>query len=111
MGCPSGNGLNRISKFGKTEKSGLGERLSRALDLQPDIFSGAGLIEIRGRGAVTVNGGGRILDYTDAIVRIAMKRGAVAIRGRRLVCASFCIGRVRIEGYIEGVDFENSACE
>ena len=89
------------------EKNGtLCERFLRALDAEPDIAFGGSLIEIRGRGALTLNGGGRILDYDDRVIRIALKHGALAIKGRRLVCAAFCAGRVRIEGVIESVSFE-----
>lgn len=92
----------------KDGRLGFPERICRALDIEPDVLPRASLIEIRGRSAVTVSGGGKILDYTDGEIRIALKKGAVVIRGKRLVCASFCAGKVRIEGRIEGVDFEDA---
>ena len=89
------------------EKVGIGERIFKALDIEPDIAFGGTLIEIRSRGALTLSGGGRILDYSDRLIRIALKRGAVTVMGSRLVCAAFCAGRVRIEGRIDSVSFEN----
>lgn len=94
----------------KSEKEGrlcFSERICRALDIEPDAAPHTSLVEIRGRSAVTVGGGGRILDYTDSEIRLALKKGAIAIRGKRLVCASFCAGKVRIEGRIESVSFED----
>ena len=92
----------------KGEKNGtLCERFLRAIDAEPDIALGGSLIEIRGRGALTLSGGGRILDYDDCMIRVAIKHGVLAVRGRRLVCAAFCAGRVRIEGVIESVSFES----
>lgn len=90
----------------KEDKLKFSERMCRALDIEPDVLLGSSLIEIRGRGAVTIGGGGRILDYTDEEIRIALKKGAVVINGKHLVCASFCAGKVRIEGRIKSVKFE-----
>ena len=91
----------------KKERAGsLSERICRALDIEPDVLPSASLVEIRGRGEVSVNGGGRIIDYTETEIRIALKKGAVAVRGKRLSCASFCAGKVRIVGRIDSVVFE-----
>ena len=69
------------------EKIPLSERLCRTLDIPPDILPTSGLIEIRGRGLLKLRGGGRILCYT-------------------LVCISYCVGAVGIEGRIDKVEFE-----
>lgn len=90
----------------KEVKLGFPERICRALDIEPDVLPHSSLVQIRGRSAVTISGGGKILDYTDSEIKIALKKGAIAIRGKRLSCASFCAGKVRIEGRIEGVSFE-----
>ena len=90
-------------------KIGIPERICRALDIEPDVLPHASLVEIRGRSAVTVNGGGKIIDYTDTEIRLALKKGAIAIQGKCLVCASFCAGKVRVEGRIESVSFEDCA--
>ena len=92
----------------REDKGSLGERILRALDAEPDIAFGGTLIEIRGRGALTLSGGGRILEYGDRVIRIALRHGVLAVHGRRLVCSSFCAGRVRIEGVIESVCFERN---
>lgn len=93
-------------KNAKEGKLGFPERICRALDIEPDVLPHSSLVEIRGRSAVTVSGGGKILDYTDGEIKLALKKGAISIRGKRLVCASFCAGKVRIEGRIESVSFE-----
>ena len=93
-------------KNAKEGKLGFPERICRALDIEPDVLPNASLVQIRGRSAVSVSGGGRIIDYTDSEIKLALKKGVIAIRGKRLVCASFCAGKVRIEGRIEGVSFE-----
>lgn len=93
-------------KNAKEGKLGFPERICRALDIEPDVLPHASLVEIRGRSAVSVSGGGKILEYTDDEIKLALKNGAVVIRGKRLVCASFCAGKVRIEGRIECVSFE-----
>ena len=99
---------NRIGskRTEKEDKLKFSERMCRALDIEPDVLLGSSLIEIRGRGTVAISGSGRILDYTDEEIRIALKKGAVVINGKCLVCASFCAGKVRIEGRIKSVKFE-----
>ena len=91
----------------KEDKLKFSERMCRALDIEPDVLFGSSLIEIRGQGAVTISGSGKILDYTDEEIRIALKKGAVVINGKHLICASFCAGKVRIEGRVKSVKFED----
>lgn len=93
-------------KNSKDGKQSFPERLCRALDIEPDVLPHSSLVEIRGKSAVSVSGGGKILEYTDGEIKLALKKGAIAIRGRHLVCASFCVGKIRIEGQIESVSFE-----
>ena len=87
-------------------KESVRERLTRRLDLPPDLFGGEGMVEIRGRGAVTVRGGGRILRYTPEEIRILLPRCVLSIRGEDLVCTSYYRGAVGIDGRIGGVTFE-----
>ena len=94
-------------KRNETEDGGdFRERLCRRFDLLPDLFGGEGLVEIRGRGAVTVRGGGKILRYTPEEIRISMPRCVLVIKGEGLVCTSYYQGAVGIDGRIEGVFFE-----
>ena len=91
------------------EKESLRERLCRGLDIVPDLLPGAGLIEIRGRNAMTVSGCGRILHYTPEEIRIRLKEGILSICGKRLSCTSYHAGAVGIDGYICRVSFEEEA--
>ena len=84
----------------------LRERLAERLDLPPDLLGGEGMVEIRGRGAITVRGGGRILRYTPEEIRILLPRCVLSIRGEGLVCTSYYRGAVGIDGRIGGVMFE-----
>ena len=88
----------------------LRERLCRHLDLAPDFFSGSGLVEIRGRGEVTVRGGGRILLYTPSEIRIAMGCDTLSIAGEDLICTSYYQGAIGVGGRIVGVRFEEGEC-
>ena len=92
----------------KEGKATVRERLCHTLDIQPDIFLGGTLVEIRGRNAVTVRGGGRITVYTEEEIRLLTREGAVSIRGRRLCCSSYCKGTVSVDGRISSVSFEEA---
>ena len=87
------------------ERESFGERLRERLDLVPDLWEG-GLVELRGRGSVTVRGGGRILLYTPQKIRISMPKGVLAICGERLLCTSYYQGAVGVDGRIDGIFFE-----
>ena len=90
----------------KEEKCSLRERLCRSLDLSPDLLPGGCVVEIRDRYRLTLRGGGRILRYTSEEVRIALRRGELSIKGRRLCCQSYYVGAVVLEGEIDSVSFE-----
>lgn len=97
------------TKETKETKEGRGDlraRLCQRLDLAPDFFGGEGLVEIRGRGEVTVRGGGRILLYTPSEIRIAMGKYTLSIVGEELLCTSYYQSAVGVNGRIFGVGFE-----
>ena len=90
----------------KKEKISLGERLRSALDIEADTLPYGTLVEIRGRGSVTLRGCGRVIVYTDREMRFLCHRGQICVRGRRLFCSSYCTGTAVIDGVIDGVTFE-----
>ncbi len=90
----------------REEKESWRERLCRSLDVPPDVFSGEGLVEIRGRSALCVSGCGKILVYTPEEIRIALRRGALKIEGKRLCCTSYHVGAIGVDGHICRVSFE-----
>ena len=82
------------------------ERLCAALDITPDVLPHGTLVEIRDRGYVHISGCERILNYTQSLIRVSLRDGAIAVSGERLLCSSFCRGELGIEGKILGVCFE-----
>ena len=97
-----------MEKDHKEEKERIGwrERVCRSLDIVPDVCAGASLIEIRAGRLLTVCGGGRLLVYTPEQIRIAMKRGSISILGERLVCTTYHVDAIEVEGRIDSVRFE-----
>ena len=97
----------RRKKRSEGEESALGwrERVSRALDMPPDLFPGGSLVEIRGRGEVTVRGVGKILAYTPEEICVALPRGILSVKGRGLICPSYSVGALGLEGQIDEVAF------
>lgn len=81
------------------------DRLYRTLDIDGDIFGGVTL-EMRGRGSVTARGCGRIIEYLPESIRLESGDGEILVRGRGLVCTSYRIGAVTIEGRIDMISFE-----
>lgn len=91
----------------KNKKRDIRERLCHALDIQPDIFPGESLVEIRGRCGVTVRGSGKMLTYTDGIIRIKLGKSILRIEGNRLCCTAYHPGASVIDGRIRAVVFED----
>ena len=98
-----------MAKKQRGETRSVRERICRQLDIVPDCLPGECMVELRGRHEVIVSGGGKILLYTPEQIRIALKRGALSVVGQRLVCTSYYVGAVGIEGLIFGVSFEEGA--
>ena len=84
----------------------LRDKLSRRFDLLPDLLENTGLVEMRGRGSVTVRGGGRILLYTPEEIRFSLPNCVLCICGLGLVCTSYYPGAVGVDGRIDGVFFK-----
>ena len=87
------------------EKPSIKERVYRALDIPPDAIFREAMIEIRGRGLITVHGCERISRYLPSEIRIVTASGEVLILGSSLVCISFSSGSVGIEGRVDSVAF------
>lgn len=90
----------------RAKKVPLGERLSRRLDIEPDVLLGGYQIEMRGRHRVKLCGARKILCYSDTAMRLRLGREVVTVEGARLECASFTHGVAVIVGRIDGVSFE-----
>ena len=97
--------------MGKRQKTQSGEslreKLSRTLDIPPDLFAGGSLVEIRGQNALSVRGGGKILRYTDTEIRISLpqKNEYISVCGGSLSCSSYNRGTLGIEGRIDSIAY------
>ena len=87
------------------QKPSMKERIRRALDIPPDAIFRDSMIEIRGRGMITVHGCERIARYLPGEIRIVSAGGGILILGESLICVSFCAGSVGIEGRVHSVAF------
>ena len=88
------------------EKPTFKEKLCRRLDIQPDVFLGESMIEIRGKNSVCVRGGCYILVYRPDEIVLALRDYNIAIRGRRLICTSYNAGAVIVDGLVGSISFE-----
>ena len=95
-----------MDKGEKKEKRDIRERLCHALDIHPDILPGESVVEIRGQCQVTVRGSGKMLTYTDRIIRMKLGGSVLRIEGRRLCCTAYHPGASVIDGKICSAVFE-----
>ena len=100
--------MKRQERAKKERDAGIRERLCQRLDLPPDFFSGEVTLELRGRNALSVRGGGKILLYTPGEIRIALPKDILSILGSRLVCISYHTDAIGVEGQIDRISFEEA---
>ena len=62
-------------------------------------------VEIRGRECVMIRGAGRILLYTPNEIKVERGGGEISVVGEELICTSYYLGAVGIEGQVRGVNF------
>ena len=90
---------------GGSERCPLPEWLAVHLDVPADLFDGGLRLDLRGRHTLTVHGCCRILDYSPAEIRLALRDAVLSVGGVRLVCTSYLAGAVSIEGHIDRICF------
>ena len=91
---------------GKTgERERLSELVCRYLGVAPDFLPSESMIEIRGRSYIMVHGAGKIIYYTPEEIRIRLKKSSLSVKGRGLVCISYHVDSVGIEGKISDLCF------
>ena len=87
------------------EKERVSEKICRCLGVTPDFLPSESMIEIRGRSYMMIHGAGKIAYYTPEEIRISLKKSCLSVRGRGLVCISYHVDSVGIEGKITDVSF------
>ena len=97
--------MNKDKKPEATRET-LAEKINRKLDISPDILPGGTLIAIRGRASLSVCGSTGIVLYTPTEIKLSLHRGALSVKGCRLVCTSYNAEELRIDGKINSVNFE-----
>lgn len=90
----------------KSERTGIGEKIRKSLDLSPDILPHGSRVEIRGGKAVNIYGCGRILGYTPQNIRVELVDKVLSVCGEGIVCVSYSAGEIGLEGDIYTVSFE-----
>lgn len=80
--------------------------VSQRLDLPAEALSDVPLTEVHGRTMARVENHCGIVEYTPELVRIAVRRGGVSIRGSALTIARMTRRCVEVRGMIFAVELE-----
>ncbi len=88
----------------KSDRRRFSEWLAVRLDVPADMTDDLRL-HLRGRHTLTVHGCTRILDFSPALIRLALADGTLTVAGERLICTSYLAGAVGIEGTITALSF------
>ena len=89
----------------RTGSGSLKDKVARGLGVE-DMVCGADMLEMRGRGDLTVRGCRKILLYTAQEIRLLLCEYVLVIKGEGLYCASYYAGAVRVDGEIASLEFE-----
>ena len=90
---------------GGNEKERISEKVCRYLGVTPDFLPSESMIEIRGRSYMMIHGSGKIISYTSEEIRIRLKKNCLSVKGTGLVCISYHVDSVGIEGKISDISF------
>ena len=96
----------------KLSKVSLGEWIKAKIDNVSAPLT-YGTVELLGNFEASIHGCKKIIHYTPEKIKLAMKKkgGFLTIEGSELVCTSFFIGAVVIEGKIERVELSENGAE
>lgn len=83
----------------KEEKKSVRERIRHALELE-DMTCGGDMLELRGKGDLTVRGCRAILLYSEKEISLRLNKYVLTIKGESLYCSSYYECAVRVEGTI-----------
>lgn len=98
----------RIECFGQVKnlRGNLPDRVSSRLAIPQELLSDAPLVQLHGRQCVSVENHGGILEYTQELVRIAVRRGRVCVVGSGMEIWRMTKRMVEIRGRIQRVEME-----
>ena len=91
----------------KEKKAPLIERFCRAIDVAPEAVSKTPYIELHGRTLVKIQNGGKILLYSEDLIKVALPRtkDVLSVCGKGLSCSFYNMGAIGIEGEILTVTY------
>lgn len=87
-------------------KEYLPDRVSRRFAIPQELLSDAPLVQMHGRQSVSVENHGGILEYTQELVRILVRRGNVCVIGTGMEIFRMTKRVVEIRGRIQRVEME-----
>ena len=85
------------------DKRSVAKRIRDALELD-DISCKRDLLELRGRGDLTVRSCHEILSYSEERIALRLCEYILVIRGKGLYCASYYANAVRVDGEIASLE-------
>ncbi len=99
---------SRIECFGQVKvlKKDFVNSVSEKLSLPPESLSAVPLIQLHGKRNLSIENHGGILEYSDTLVKAAVKDGAVTVRGYELSICRMTRRCLVIRGRIVGLELE-----
>ncbi|MBO5280676.1 MAG: YabP/YqfC family sporulation protein [Clostridia bacterium] len=94
----------RSKRYQKQNKESVAEKLCRCMDLPSDLANG-NLVEIRGRGSVSVCGCRKILLYSHDRIELEGKEFDTVIVGKRLEFTGFGDKCAEVCGLVDRIEF------
>lgn len=100
--------LGRIELLGqvKSMKKNFSENLSEKLSVPQETLGEVPLVQLHGKRTVCIENHRGILEYTDTLVKVSVKRGTIAVVGSRMEIARMTRRLLEIRGCIQRVELE-----
>ena len=87
-------------------KKNFTDTVSEKISVPQETLSLIPLVQLRGKRSVCIENHCGILEYTDSLVKVQVKRGSIAIIGCRLEIARMTKRIVEIHGSIQRLELE-----
>ena len=87
------------------EREQFREKLASAASMPKDVVLGAAVTTILGHSEVCIENYRGIIEYTDCLIRVAIKGAQIRLRGNRLQVEYYTNDEMKITGKICSVEF------
>lgn len=99
--------MGRKRQAERKEHTSLKTKMAEISELPKDVVLGIPVLTVTGQSELNLENYSGIIEYTDVLVRIKIKRGQIKVKGRNLQVSYYTNDDMKITGYIETIEYHH----